>query len=565
MNFGTYFNGRNIIHPGAYDYIDSTGMISSTPGSPNVPIMLGESETGTPGEVVWFTDPIQAKKHLTGGDLYTAIDLVFSPLPEGGGGCSRIGVLTVNPLTQAKLEREGLVYTSRVYGEPSNKVYMSLSDGTITGSKKAVIGNAETNLVEIFDNIGCLFAVKYTGTEEYASMELDSTNPEDVKLVVKTGATQESATLDLEVSLKTYDTVSKVVSFISKTSGYEARFLSSKSVNMSVGNLDKITGVNIKGTEGIVTSLIDDLVNTISSYSQLITCSVKTRTTPIVNFGSTSLRGGSKGESPRTWSSQFEHLKSQVFNRLILLTSLDIIHAEALSFISTMESKNVKIVAFSGGGTDDDKTTMKQRSSLLNSSRMVLAYPPIYHPSYEEGKAKLPGYMTGAMIAGRSCGVPPSEPITFDYFNVVKLGDELIHGDTEIDDLIAQGICTLEKAVNGGIRLAHGRTTYIGPYNLMLTELSLRTGGDAVSEFVRQGLEKAFVGTKSVPNIVTAIVTATKDLLDMCKRNNDITSYNADTITVRKSGTAYMIDYEASIGDPINYLLITSHFVPDSI
>ena len=114
--YGVMFNGRRIIHPGAYDATKAEGITVITGGSMNIPIMVGTAESGESGKVMWYSDSTSLKNDLVGGDLVTASELLFSPIPEGGGGASVVGVVVANPTTQASLTRQESKFPLRSLG-----------------------------------------------------------------------------------------------------------------------------------------------------------------------------------------------------------------------------------------------------------------------------------------------------------------------------------------------------------------------------------------------------------------------------------------------------------------
>src|SRR6185312_62472 len=114
---GIVFNGRKIIHPGAYDATDATGTTRVTEGSSNVPIVIGTALAVESGKVLWFSDASEVRKYFKGGDLVTAAELMFSPTPEGGGGASVVGLMVANPTKKAQKSVGGLDIKSTEYGE----------------------------------------------------------------------------------------------------------------------------------------------------------------------------------------------------------------------------------------------------------------------------------------------------------------------------------------------------------------------------------------------------------------------------------------------------------------
>jgi hypothetical protein len=302
-----------------------------------------------------------------------------------------------------------------------------------------------------------------------------------------------------------------------------------------------------------------DIEAQVNDYSQLVTVEV---TGALTNFPYKNLIGGAKGTSPASWATYFDTIKKEFSDVLVVLSSNQAIQAEAITHLLQMESRGQKQVLFSGGGVDETVDTVKQRAVMFNSSRAVVGYPSIFCKLVDDGKTALPCYMTAAMIAGRACGVDPTEPLTFEYFNIVSLKDNLIVGDPVIDDLITSGVATLERVQNGGIRLAESITTYLGSSNTLYRELSVRRGADKLSTRVTKKLEDLFVGKKNTIT-TTTVTTAAIDELEQAVKDNDIKAYDPKSVTVRYVGTAIYVDYRVAPASPVNFVLVTSHFVPE--
>lgn len=554
INYGVMFNGRRIVHPGAYDAIDASAMLVSTPGSLNRPIVVGEADAGTPGKVVWFSTAPAARAYTVGGELPTAIDLMFSPSPEGGGGSSVVGVLVTNALTQAQLVAGGLTQTAQVYGEGGNRISTKLED-SVNGSKKFTVSRWDTDDLEVFDNLGTVIKIQYKGTKAYAGMTVTANAGKATSLVIKTGADAGTATVETTVDLtdSRWDTVGELGRYLGSISDYDVSFTDSQ---LESSKLDAIANVAFKATPAYVMAVGGDLVYQVNNLSQLVQVSL---TGTLANFPATYLTGGSKGVSASSWATHFDTIKREFSDILVVLTADQSIQAEALAHVGQMELRGQRQELFVGGGLGETVDQIKRRALLFNSSRAVVAYPGIYAKDTTGQTKLLPGYFTAAMVAGRASGVDPSEPLTFDYFNLIGLENDLVAGDPDVDDLITSGVATLERVFGGGIRLAQAVTTDLTPGS-PFRELSIRRGADALSTKVTRALEARFVGKKGLAPTITDISLATKEILTQAVKNEEISAFR--NITVTFEATVVRVDYEVAYAEPINYILTTSHYVP---
>lgn len=562
LNYGVNFNGRRIVHPGAYDYTDSSAMLVTTPGSVNLPVVVGQAEAGECGKVKWFTNLDAARQYLVGGEILDALDLMFSPAPEGGGGASMVGVIVANQTISASATIGGLKLTSVITGEGGNRIQTKLENGNVPGTYRFTVTRWDTGFVRVFNDVGAIIKIKYKGTQPYAVVCVDKdTDGKATRLYTKVGTDAASAVVDLDVDLKDprFSMAESVVQYLAGVSDYVLTFVSPESSQLDTSTFKSTVGTDIIGDNGYVLSPDADLVYRINTFSQLLTAE---QTGVIATFPATYLSGGSKGVLPATWIPYFAELRKSYSDILVVLSSNQSIHAEALAHVQQMEQRKQKQVMFTGGGVGETTEQAKQRASMLNSSRAVLAYPGVYHRNMGAGKKVLPCYFTAAMIAGRVAGVPPSEPITFDYFNLVGLERELIVGDPDIDDLITSGVATLETVIGGGVRLVQGITTYTGANNTLLREISVRRGADALTTTMTHTMEDTFVGKRGLPATISAVTSKARDVLDAAVLSGDIVGYGA--ITVRFVGTAVYVDYQVAPVEPINFVLLTAHFVPDN-
>jgi hypothetical protein len=397
------------------------------------------------------------------------------------------------------------------------------------------------------------------------TVTVDGTSKKATKLEIKTGADKATATVDVSIDLTKdeYTTLDDVVRYIDSLSDYKAYHVSYTNSLMTASSLDAVADKSIK-TETHLLALLADVSYKLNRYSNLV--DIEITGTALTNYAYTYMTGGAKGDVPPTWADFYELLRRKFTNMLILLTASSALQAEALAHVQRMEGLGQKQTLYVGGAADETRVQVKERAMMLNSSRAITCYPGIYHKSYKSGKEPLPCYMTAAMIAGRIAGLSPSEPITFDYFDVLGLTDDLLAGDEIVDDLITSGICTLEQPQNGGFRLVQGITTYLGPNNLLYREISVRRGADYSTEMVRDGLEKKFVGKKGTRKIKatpSAVTTAVVDLLEAQIKNDDIVGYT--DIKVRFQLDAIFVDYLVAPCIPFNYVLVTAHFIPDDV
>lgn len=570
LRYGVNFNGRRIVHPGAYGKIDATAMTIVSEGSPNIPVIVGTADSGESGKVHWFTDASDVRKYLTGGELVTGAELLFSPTPKGGGGASLIGVIVANKTVNASLKAGPIKFESLAYGETANRIQVKIegaSGNDIPGTKRLTVFRWDTDEQEIYSNLGAIIQLRYTGEDvggaKASIVKDDITGKNSLKVFLGPDLTRVED-ISIELGSDRFYTINDVVLYLNSIAGYEATFVGYRNANMEASLLDVTTeDIDISVTSGgYLRSAKGDIVHQINSFSELVRATIEDDVEELVDTPYTYLVGGAKGSEPTSWADVFKPLRNEYSNILVVLNARETIHAEALQHISEMEVRQQPQILFTGGGVGEATSVVKQRAAVLNSSRAVLGYPGIYHSKHKGGREALPAYFTGALIAGRVCGLGPSDPVTFEYFNLVGLERQLVAGDPVIDDLITSGVAVLEKVQNGGIRLVQGITTYLSENNTLYREISVRRGADYLVDQVRVALETAFVGKKYVgPDSTSSIITKTVDVLDRAVKDGHIVGYR--NIRVRFSNTIVYVDFEVAPSTPINYILITANFVPE--
>ena len=558
---GVIFGGRRIIHPGGYDIIDASGMTRMFEGGSSV-IMLGTGLGGEPGKVLKFSNPDEASRVLRGGNLAVAVDMAFSPVPEGGGGASEVMAIRVNPATPSVLIKNGISYESQGYGLYTKNVQVKLEDGTIPGTKKHVAQLWTDDIIEVTDNLGAILTFKYTGGEDYAVLDvaLDNTGKAEF-FRTYVGTDEETAALDLDLNLKDprFGTIMDLVNYLSGISDYVVQFSKSQSRGLLSIKLDEVLKENIKSADGYtVMALKGDTELIINNTSSLIRIEV---TGDMSNFDYTNLAGGEEGSAPISWKSALNLAKEENNKLLVILSGSEPIQAEADAHVQYMSSReNKKQLMLTGPELGETKDQVKARALNFNNSRVVMAYPGCLY-TYKGETLQFPSYFTAAIMAGRLAGVSPSEPITFDYFNFKGLEKYLEW--SEVEDLIMNGVAPMEYVKNEGFRLVQGITTYTKDDNSLYSEISVRLGADNISEGLRKRLEKKFVGKKGDASVVaseTSVTTESRDYLEELKRDNEIVAYR--NIIVKFVNRRIYVDYEVAPIEPINFILLTSHFVP---
>lgn len=565
-NVGINFNGKHIVHPGAYSRINTDGMGLTGSNSSRTIVFIGSSEGGEPHKVLWMSNPNEAKQVLRGGDLLKAGEIAWSP--GDGSGASNIGFLRIEDAKKSELVKDGLKLVSADWGEYTNRIQAKLEDGTIPESKRLVAYHFEDNVQEVYDNIGPIFKVQYTGEEAYASIsvEPDAESGKAKKISIKVGADEGTANeiISYDLTSGQFNEVIKVVYDLNERPDFIASMIPyNKGIESS--ELDIIADQDIK-QEYTLKAYAGDLIHQ-TRFSNLFVPEIADYSKFPENFDYAFFSGGSNGTVPSSWAEVMNNtLYGEGIDMIVPLTGDEAIHAEVARFVE-FQSNNERseMIAFYGGKLGETVEQTVSRALTLNSSRSILCYPGITRSVNNDKIETLPPYFTGALVAGCVAGNAVGDPVTLQYVNLIGL--EKVLTSSEIKRLIESGVTVLEfvrQPNRRGYRIAQGVTTYQADNNPVYREISVRTMTDLLNKELRERLESRFVGGKGTLISGALVKNETQSFLDEKVNDEWIVKYDPN-IVVRMVGDRIEVEYRAMPVNSINYVLITTNFYQETI
>lgn len=565
-NVGINFNGKHIVHPGAYSRINTDGMGLTGSNSSRTIVFIGSSEGGEPHKVLWISNPNEAKQVLRGGDLLKAGEIAWSP--GDGSGASNIGFLRIENAKKSELVKDGLKLVSADWGEYTNRIQAKLEDGTIPESKRLVVYHFEDNVQEVYDNIGPIFKVQYTGEEAYASIsvEPDAESGKAKKISIKVGADEGTANeiISYDLTSGQFNEVIKIVYDLNERPDFIASMIPyNKGIESS--ELDIIADQDIK-QEYTLKAYAGDLIHQ-TRFSNLFVPEIADYSKFPENFDYTFFSGGSNGTVPSSWAEVMNNtLYGEGIDMVVPLTGDEAIHAEVARFVE-FQSNNERseMIAFYGGKLGETVEQTVSRALTLNSSRSILCYPGITRSVNNDKIEMLPPYFAGALVAGCVAGNAVGDPVTLQYVNLIGL--EKVLTSSEIKRLIESGVTVLEfvrQPNRRGYRIAQGVTTYQADNNPVYREISVRTMTDLLNKELRERLESRFVGGKGTLISGALVKNETQSFLDEKVNDEWIVKYDPN-IVVRMVGDRIEVEYRAMPVNSINYVLITTNFYQETI
>ena len=205
-----FFNGRLIRTPGAYSYVDASGLEQIGLGASGIVAILGEAEGGIPMSEITDTDdllvltkPEAAQVTFRSGALHEACGFCFNPSndPEILGGAQAIIACKINPASQstAKLSNtygDAIDLSSADYGAFTEQINVTVGDGTNQGKLITITFEDE---VESVDDLGgdVMFSLSYV--DSGAGWDTMTAEVESGGAVVAKG-TKTEAGLDGEIT-----------------------------------------------------------------------------------------------------------------------------------------------------------------------------------------------------------------------------------------------------------------------------------------------------------------------------------------------------------------------------
>lgn len=580
---GVYFNGEQIIIPGAYSAIDVSAMATKTDGSgAKIMALVGECTGGEPGAIQFISNPVKAKKLLKSGELLTACNKAWNPVSktkEGValGGANIIACIRTNAGTkaQATINAGQLVFESDDWNEEANQIQVKIQNGTLSNTKKVVINNQATDVFETYDNVGGAFTIAYTGTQAYAGLSITKDSNGKKKLQTKIGATKDSASVDIEINLDS-TIIKSMRGLVAKLQSYENyRVAVSAYYNsrLAVDALDLVTDANIKapasdGVDYRVTDIYADLNHKLANSSELINLKSFDESKGVIeNFEYTALTGGSNGTSPASWIPFFDALTNYDITYIVPLTDDAVVHAELMAHVVAMSgSKGRERRMIVGGAIGESINDTVERAKALSSDRAQVVHGGFY--DYDGANLVLYApYILASQHAGRCAFLEDGEPATHDVYRMASPEYKL--ETDEIETLLLNGCLAFEFVLGDNsisssyVRLVQDLTTDTISTDVVHTERAVGVLADSLNKEIRKRIDTLFIGKRTSVGVLTSIKNTVISILFNRKQAEQIIDYK--DVFVTKSGTVTTIDYSVAPSEPNNFTLITAHYYSQDI
>ena len=558
-----FFNGQKWTTPGVMSRIDDEAMYNNNLNIGNVAAFIGRSEGGQPKTALRFGSPSEARNALLSGDLLTAIEQAFDPSAETNAP-SQIVAIRVNPAVQASAEvKDSSGFTTVIklfstdYGRRANSIRYKIETGTESGKK------ITTQLGDTYytaDNISrYVFSIQYSGTEASATMTVT-----DTSVILSAPAGVEADMIDLH----SYETIQKLVDKINTVPGFFAEVVDNNGEKETLNGLDMVSAIDVRSDKCIATAHVQAIVDWFNGLGEEFVTAERVTGIYPRNVPWTYLQGGSDGEvNISDWQDCFDVLQTQDVQWVTPLSSESVIHAMCdthVSYMSNVGRMERRAIVGGKSGTSDKEAIAAAKA--LASDRISYVHLGMYDYDSSGKLTLFPPYILAAKIAGMFSGVTPGYSLTGRTIKIKGI-ERNLRNPTDTDQLITGGVLCVENTKDG-YKIVQSITTWRANSKYNRVEVSTGAAVDYVARTVRERAEKIIGGAPGSPiKLSTALQEADTALRQLTTEGiivGDETSPSFKNLTASLEGDVLRLEFEASPGIPVNYVLITIHCVPYS-
>lgn len=400
-----------------------------------------------------------------------------------------------------------MVFTSKEYGlhtanigvqitnsAPGNTIAITSIDGVVARTETSPSLGADAE-----------FSITYSGNATTHSIAVSST-----AITVTLVGDQTDGSATLSIPFATYPTLQSIINFVGTKTGYSAAAVN-PTMNpyaFTSSNLDTITTA---GT-GIVThslyAILFRVLEWTNANSALVTAAFYAASSkaPLATMAQTQLADGATGVGTNfLWQSAFNLLGTVIANEVVACASAQTDLTGSATIATVLAMTDAHATYYSSGvgkkerqayiGFDGTKAAVLAKSRALSSfdSCLVSQYPTIFDVT---GTLKQVGAWGFAVIcAGLRAGAPLALPITYKYFNVQALTQDVSWSpENDYEAMIVGGVLIAEQIPNKGYRIIKGVTTYTQTDNDAYKEESIVIGWKNISYELRTHIESLFTG-----------------------------------------------------------------------
>lgn len=525
---------KSVARPHTEINVDTSGIGGSSSGSEKILMLVGSAKGGKPNEVYRVRNYPQAKSIFRSGDLLDAIELAWNPSPDVPGA-GDILAMRVDDAKNSSLTKGALKFTSELYGTESNEIQVALEDNELTHTKRLRLVFSKDRYNKVFDNLGKIFSINYTGEEEAATftIEEDSVTKNANKLILKAGTSGALVTVrEYELGSGAFTDANVLISDINNLPDFEAKFFPIGDKNVPTATFEKEADIDIKNKKDAYVKALGGDIEKQLKYNGYVTVEID-RTKVITAFALTKLAGGEDGLVPESWANKFSALANEGGYYLVPLTAKPAVHAEALAFVRDRSDNADPMRIFVGGGVNESLEELTSRATSLQNARAGLVGFSGTR-SMDDGRImKLPAYMLAAQVAGLTCGLEIGGASTFKHI-LLDAVDSVYEG-AQLDQLNQSGVIMAEYVRNRSVtyfRIVQDVTTFNDKTDPVKNEISVGEANDFLCSELKIKMDDNFIGTKVIQTSSPLVKNFIQSFLDEKVRAREIQGYEPEEVQV---------------------------------
>jgi archaellum component FlaG (FlaF/FlaG flagellin family) len=562
--------GFNRTRPRTTVFLNANGLGSQNLNSEKPLVLLGSANGGQPQAPISISSYAQAKQIFRAGELLDAIEMAWNPSPNVGGAGKIIAVRT-DSATQATFTNGGLNFTSNIYGSDANGIQVELDDNPLTGAKTVTVNFTQDAYSKVYDNLGNIFTVQYTGTTYQAAqvqVVVDATTHMATQLILSAGTTGSLAPIrTYNLGSGVYQDVNVLVNDISNLPDWLATMNTlGGNKNIKSQYLDAKTATDCKTSAVTVKAIGADMQVQMANDPYVSVAIDRSKIIP-ATLALTSLSGGSQSAPPASWSTILNGLANEGGYYLVPLTGDQSIHGEVAQFLADQANAGNAMRGLVGAGINEGINQLQGRQASLRDSRVGLIGNSGTRRMNDGRVYNFPGYMFAALVGGIASGLPVGEPITYKHVNIDSI-DQVFTSD-QLDQLDSAGVIMAEfvRTRQGQyFRLVSDPTTYNDVAEPVQNRMSLGEVSDYLTSEIRTLLDEQFIGTRLGNTSASILKNAVESFLDQQKNVGGlIVDYNPSDVQVIIQGNTATINFTCQPAQGLDYINCYITYLQDSL
>jgi hypothetical protein len=540
-------------------FLDASSLGAANVLSEKPLVLVGSALGGEPNVAHSVSNFAQARDIFRGGELLDAIEMAWNPSPDVQGAGPIVAV-RVDQATQSTLEAGALTFTSKLYGVDANSIQVELADNALTDSKRFSVYFTKERYERVYDNIGNIFNVSYTGTEAAATIavEADAQSGLATRLILSVGA--DAGTVapvrTYELGQGVYEDVHILVNDINNLPDFEASINSlGGNKNIQTQFLDPLTAEDIKAGAVTVKAIGADLADRIEN-DKYVSVEVDHTAAAPDSIPLSNLDGATTDAAPASWADMFAAIADMGAYYVVPLTDDAAIHGELSQFLRDESNAGMHMRAMVGGGIGESIEDLRGRQMNLRNSRIAVVGDSGTRRMADGRIYNFPAYMYAALVAGIASGLEIGEPLTYKKVNIEAL-DQRFTGD-QLDQLNNSGVIMTEfvRTRSGShFRIVSDPTTYNVSTEPVQNRISLGEVSDFLTTELRDVLDTEFIGTRIRNTSASILKNRVESFLDQQKKVGGlIVDYNPDDVQVVISGNTARINITVQPSQGLDFI-----------